>query len=194
VGEQLDLLGGAPTRPPLVPDDAVQLEGVWRWATLSDCGRYRYGLGRAWGPGGRVLFVMLNPSTAAHTADDPTLRRCLGFARAWEFGSLEVVNLFALRATDPRALLDAADPAGMENDRHLAMALARASLVVAAWGANVSKPTLRARRDVVVNALYVLGAKPHALRVLPSGEPEHPLYLPKHLRPVPWSPLAPAPG
>jgi hypothetical protein len=72
-------------------------------AVLSPDGVYRYRLDRVWGAGPRVLFVMLNPSTADATQDDPTLRRCLGFARDWGYGSLTVANLYAYRARGPQA-------------------------------------------------------------------------------------------
>src|SRR5262245_13227298 len=104
-------------------------------AELSPCGRYRYALTRTWGdPKKVVCWVMLNPSTADADQDDPTIRRCLGFSRAWGAGGLVVVNLFALRATDPDQLRIAADPVGPDNDSHLSTA-AFGRLVVAAWGA-----------------------------------------------------------
>ena len=97
--------------------------------------RYRYRLSRTWDPTGPVVaFVMLNPSTADAEVLDPTVRRCVGFARGWGFGSLEVVNLFAFRATDPRDLLRAAAPVGAANDRAILDAASAADRVVVAWG------------------------------------------------------------
>src|SRR5689334_19453129 len=85
-------------------------------AVISACGRYRYVLTRQVGPGSRrATFVMLNPSTADATNDDPTIRRCIGFAREWGCGRLVVLNLFAFRATDPADLKRAIDPVGPEN-------------------------------------------------------------------------------
>src|SRR3954454_15761859 len=93
-------------------------------AVISACGRYRYLLSRQVGPGLRTAtFIMLNPSTADATNDDPTIRRCIGFARQWGCGRLAVLNLFAVRATDPAEMKRADDPVGPENrdwfDRHL---------------------------------------------------------------------------
>jgi hypothetical protein len=106
------------------------------WADLSPCGTYRYLLGRRVGEGDRTaLFMMLNPSTADATEDDPTIRRCTGFARREGCGVLEVVNLFAYRATDPAELRTAPDPVGPANDHHIKAALGRVALVVVAWGA-----------------------------------------------------------
>jgi hypothetical protein len=90
-------------------------DGVERSAAVSRCGRCRWWLRRTdprGGSGRVVAFLMLNPSTADAQRDDPTIRRCLGFARAWGYSVLEVRNLFAWRATDPRELLTAADPVG----------------------------------------------------------------------------------
>lgn len=104
-------------------------------AVLSSCGRYRYRLGRQFGLGDRnVVFVGVNPSTADATVDDPTVRKWIGFAKRWELDRIEVVNLFAYRATDVRALAEAADPVGPENDAYLRAALAGAELVVPCWG------------------------------------------------------------
>src|SRR5262249_14212908 len=107
-----------PVRRHPAPTGARRREEVRRAAVISDCGRYRYSLTRRWGDAAepRALFVMLNPSTADAEQDDPTIRRCIGFAKAWGMGSLEVVNLYALRATDPAALLSAPDPIGPKND------------------------------------------------------------------------------
>lgn len=149
-------------------------------ALFDATGRYRYRLDRRWGPGPRVAFVMLNPSTANAARDDPTIRRCVGFARAWGFGSLEVVNLFAFRATEPRELTRAADPVGPENDRHVARACARADLIVVAWGgaalARAREPLTHLRRKPV----YCLGRTR-------AGAPQHPLYLRASTRPVPFA-------
>ena len=92
-------------------------------AILSPCGRYRYRLERDLGAigamRGSVAFVMLNPSTADATTGDPTIRRCIGYARAWSYAKLIVGNAYAWRSTDPAGLWTADDPVGPENDQHL---------------------------------------------------------------------------
>ena len=111
-------------------------------AVVSQCGAYRWHLTRLVDiifQGDRVLFIMLNPSTADAETDDLTLRRCIGYARAWGYGSLAVVNLFGLRTTDPRNLRDHADPVGPHNDKYVLAAIRSvddaAGLIVCAWGA-----------------------------------------------------------
>jgi hypothetical protein len=139
-------------------------------------GSYRYALWRALDPQAtktRVLFVMLNPSTADASNDDPTLRRCLGFARAWKFGSLEVCNLFALRSQKPDALRIARDPIGPKNDAFLRAALGRARLVVAAWGAH----PLAERRAPRVLRLLLGAGDVFCLGTTKEGAPRHPLYV-----------------
>src|SRR5882672_740313 len=104
-------------------------------AVFDRTGRYRYLLWRAWdqaAPG--VAFVMLNPSTADARRDDPTIRACTRLARAWGFGSMRAVNLFALRTSDPSNLARARDPVGGQNDAYLVDAASAAGLVVLAWG------------------------------------------------------------
>src|SRR5438045_3510538 len=94
---------------------AETYHGLRRAAAISACGRYRWWLRRSWhqGGNGRVLcFIMLNPSTADARTDDPTIRRCMGFARSWGFSTLDVRNLFAWRATEPTELLRTDDPIG----------------------------------------------------------------------------------
>jgi hypothetical protein len=91
-----------------------------RAAVFSRCRTYRYSLIRVWNPDlSRVAFVGLNPSTADEQADDPIVRRCVGFARRWNFGGLMLVNLFAYRSTNPAGLLAADDPIGPANDKHI---------------------------------------------------------------------------
>lgn len=101
-------------------------------AKISDCGQYRYTLTRGDAP--RLCFVMLNPSTADATLDDPTIRRCLGYAKREGCAGLEVLNLYALRATNPADLWKHHDPVGPDNDRELYWAASRYMRMVAAWG------------------------------------------------------------
>src|SRR4051794_16373452 len=106
-------------------------------AVLSPDGQYRYRLERTWeARAGTVTWIMLNPSTADAEVDDPTLTRCLSFTRAAGWGRLLVVNLFALRSTDPAQLAQHADPVGPRNLDHVREALQEANLIVAAWGAH----------------------------------------------------------
>lgn len=150
-------------------------------AIISECGQYRYLLQRSWDVNRKaVCFVMLNPSTADASVDDPTIRRCLGFARDLGFGQLEVVNLFGLRATEPRVMKSHSDPIGPENDEHLIRSAAICSVVICAWGANGS---YMGRDHAVLKLLRDAGCKPLALRLTKSGHPSHPLYLPAKLQP-----------
>lgn len=164
-----------------------------RTAVISDCGRYRYRLGRENLPALRggpeidpertATFVMLNPSTADASIDDPTIRRCVDYARRWGFGALLVVNLYAWRATDPRELRGVEDPIGPDNDAYLtdaAMAATSGSPLVAAWGANAA-----AERIAQVLALPGMD-RLTALAVTKAGHPGHPLYLKADLMPQPW--------
>ena len=142
-------------------------------AVLSPCARYRYALTREWACGtGTVLFVMLNPSTADATTDDPTTRRCAAFARGWGYRRLTIANLFAYRAPDPSRLLAVTDPVGPDNDLWLARLSAEATAVVAAWGAHARAPRVEQVRARLARPLSCLG---HTL----AGAPRHPLYLPR---------------
>jgi hypothetical protein len=154
---------------------------VTRSAIFDPTGAYRYSLTRLWEPSlPRLCFVMLNPSTADAERDDPTIRRCVGFAR-WGYGGLEVVNLYAFRATRPDALFRAPDPIGPENDRHIREAVARAALVVAAWGNHGAKGNRGMATLPLLTEVYCLGMT--ALR-----EPRHPLYTAKDARTIPYQP------
>ena len=121
-----------------------------------------------------VCFVMLNPSTADESDDDPTLRKCIGFVRRWGYKRLEVVNLFALRATDPRELRKHADPVGPLNTPAIAESVLRCSLVVCAWGAH----RLCSYRSwfVTENQLRPQHPSLWAVGLNIAGDPRHPLY------------------
>jgi hypothetical protein len=108
-----------------------------RDAVISECGTYRYLLRRTWDAKlPRALIVMLNPSTADAEIDDATIRSCIRLCKALGYGSFEVVNLFALRATDPDELAKAADPVGPGNDSSIERAIGRCDIAVCAWGAH----------------------------------------------------------
>lgn len=154
-------------------------EAMERSATLSACRTYRYALWRRWGRGDYAMFIGLNPSTADETNDDPTIRRCIGFARAWGYGALCMANLFAYRATDPADMKKATEPVGWENDHALKTLAAGAGVVVAAWGAH---GTYKGRDQSV----RLMVPNLHFLRLTKDGHPGHPLYLPASLRPQRW--------
>ena len=144
-------------------------------AVFSQDRRYRYLLRRRVGDSsGRVLFIMLNPSRADETRNDPTIRRCIGFARSWGYGRLEVVNLFALMSTDPKALLKADDPIGPDNDAAIQAALKVADTVVLAWGNHALD---HKRRAAAVTDMARKAARPYCLGLTARGAPRHPLRL-----------------
>lgn len=157
---------------------------VRRAAVMSSDGLYRYSLVRRWGRGAPATFVMLNPSTADAERDDPTIRRCVGFARAIGADGLIVLNLYAYRATKPADLWLAEDPVGPDTDRVLeqraTIAASKGEPLIAAWGAN-------ARPDRVAQVLELPGMSAlTALGVTSYGAPRHPLYLPAAARPARW--------
>ena len=134
---------------------------------------------RRWAAGPQVLFVMLNPSTADETDDDPTIRRCIAFARSWGFGGLAVGNLFAFRTPSPAALRSTPRPVGEDNDDRLSRLRAESERAVAAWG---DHGRFLGRGAAVRAALPRL----HHLGLTKLGEPRHPLYRPSHTEPVRW--------
>jgi hypothetical protein len=140
-------------------------------AEFSLCRRYRFALWRRWDFGPQALFVMLNPSTADETTDDPTIRRCIGFAKAWGFGSLAVGNLFAFRTAKPGGLRTCVEPIGAGNDDWLVRLQAESAVTVAAWG---NHGCFLDRGSAVRSILPDL----HVLGLTKRGEPQHPLYMP----------------
>ncbi len=159
-------------------------------AVISFCGTYRYVLTRHIPQVVRwvrpALFIMLNPSKADASVDDPTIRRCIGFATDWGCTSLTVVNLFALRSTDPAALYDHADPRGPENERHIdeQLALHMNGVICCAWGA---EPFVEKQPWLSVLTARLMNANAQCLGITKSGMPRHPLYLKKTAPLIPWT-------
>lgn len=151
-------------------------------AAFSPCRRYRYALWRTWQPGQpRVLFVGLNPSRADERLNDPTIRRCIGFARSWGYGGLLVGNLFAWRTAEPRLLKQAAEPLGPDNPAWLDSLAGAAARILVCWGREGGHRA----RDRWFAARH---AGLWCLRTNQDGSPTHPLYIPKRQRPAPWRP------
>ena len=146
-------------------------------AIISSCGRYRYTLERQLsmlGKRGACLFIMLNPSTADAELDDPTIRRCKGFAEGFGYNHLIVVNLFAFRATKPADLYKSGDPVGPHNDTHIRRAMKRSGLVICGWGSNDALG-----RDTNIKRFAVdTQTELKCLGKTKGGAPKHPLYLP----------------
>ena len=147
--------------------------------------RYRYSLRRVWyAVRPPCNFVMLNPSTADETIDDPTIARCARRSFGWGYGGLVVTNLFARCATDPRRLRREGDPVGRENDAAIREAARGAGLVVCAWG---NHGAYLGRASVVCALIDELGVARHCLGRTRAGEPAHPLYLGYDRTPVPMA-------
>lgn len=125
------------------------------------------------------MFVGLNPSTADEVEDDPTIRRCIQYAKDWGYGALCMTNIFAFRHTDPVVMKAQGDPVGPENDTALLHLAKDPGVVVAAWGNHGSH---LGRGKHVTEMLANLTC----LRRTKKGHPGHPLYLPKFLTPIPY--------
>ena len=150
-------------------------------AVISECGRYRYVLTRRWcNDGDPLMFVMLNPSTADAEQDDPTIRKCIGFARRHAYPGIVVCNLFAWRATDPkdlhRALLRGEDIIGPINHDYLVGQAETAADIVLAWGAHADDH--QAVVGGLLGTLHEYRAKFRTLGVTKWGHPRHPLMVP----------------
>ena len=154
---------------------------------------YRYQLHIRWGNQPSLVVIGLNPSTADETHNDPTVRRCIGYARDMNRGGLLMLNMAAFRSTDPRGLLLLADPIGPENTAKNLLRLALAASpdipAIAAWGTNAGRSDALLAQALAIQAIF---PRLHCLRTSAHGYPAHPLYLPKNLRPVPFEPRPPA--
>ena len=155
-------------------------------ATFNDT--YRYHLWREWSKlHNHVTFVMLNPSTADHAEDDPTMTRCVDFAKRHGFGGLDVVNLFALRSSSPSALARASDPWGPDFKTYFKHVVLRNKTVVVGWGAHPQAN--RGYAHLVNTGLvdYLKGAL--CLGMNTGGSPKHPLFVRKTKEFEPWHTL-----
>jgi len=167
----------------------TSLPTVGSTAIISSCQRYRYALTRQIGCADKVVtFIMLNPSTADAHEDDPTIRRCKGFARSLAAGKLIVVNLFAFRATKPKVLLAEKEPVGPKNNEHIRRAAEEAhnsgGIVIAAWGAHGKH---RDRDKQVMALLDAWDILPKSLAETAGGMPRHSLYLPNGCKPLDYA-------
>ncbi|MFM0126090.1 DUF1643 domain-containing protein [Paraburkholderia sp. RL18-101-BIB-B] len=157
---------------------------------ITPCGIYRYRLTRpaeSMSPEkSNALFVMLNPSTADARLDDPTIRRCRGFAKLWDCNGLAVANLYALRSADPAALWSHPDPVGPDNDDYLWNFARECGDVICAWGSN-ARPEHAAR---VASIMLDAGARLWCLDTTKDGSPRHPLYMRNDQPLIAWSPAA----
>jgi hypothetical protein len=152
-------------------------------AVYSPCERYRYALTRVWGTGPRVLFVMLNPSTATEVQNDPTVERCERRARALGYGGFRVCNIFAWRDTDPRAMRAAADPVGPANDAAIQDGALWADAIVCAWGTHGAHLDRGAQVETLLRAT---GRTLTHLGLSKDGHPKHPLYIAYSQQPETW--------
>lgn len=155
-------------------------------AVISECGHYRYLLWRTLfdsvKPPIDCVFVMLNPSIADATKNDPTINICVDFCMRWGFSRLVVVNLFALIATDPKKLKADPEPIGPLNDDYINMAVWQSDRVICAWGANCEMDDRHERvKEMLISVpgVYHLG-------LTKKGHPRHPLYLKRTTVPIQW--------
>lgn len=178
---------------------------IERNTIFSPCRMYRYTLWREWPkpkvtftemadpnhffspPRGThdqfVQFIGLNPSTADEKLDDPTIRRCIQFAKDWGYGAFCMTNIFAWRDTLPEKMKQAADPIGSDNDRWLLEISKGAGLVVAAWG---NHGTHLYRGAKVKMMLRDNGINLMCFRMTKAKQPEHPLYMKGDTKPIPF--------
>jgi hypothetical protein len=167
----------------------TDLDGMTCSATFDDEEAYRYHLCWQWAEGPRLVAWMLNPSTATHEVLDRTISGLLTRARSWGLAGVEVVNLFGLRATDPKVMLAHPEPVGPDNDLVIRRVLNRAadegSTVIAGWGAD---GTHLGRQKRALELAAAAGVALHALQVNAGGTPKHPLYIAHARRPVLWEP------
>lgn len=159
------------------------------WASFSDDEVYRYRLGRDFGrPGPVHTWIMLNPSTADAETNDPTVRRCMGYSWDWGAGRIIVVNLYALRSTDPALLKTHPDPVGPGNFDAISQAAQGAALVICAWGIHGGDWGRAAARRLYVGELGRPSVNLHHLGLTADGQPRHPLYLRRDEMPRAWRP------
>lgn len=152
---------------------------------FSDCKKYRYTLVRKFHDVPKpnyLIFLMLNPSKADEIADDPTIKRCISFAKQMGYDGLLVLNCYAYRSTDARQLKLVADPIGPENDNYIKSYASLFPDVICAWGNNAEKH----RAASVVKILKEVGAKMWCFKINGTGHPKHPLFVSSNQEPIPF--------
>ncbi|NER82625.1 MAG: DUF1643 domain-containing protein [Leptolyngbya sp. SIO1D8] len=155
-----------------------------RSAQFDSTGQYRYRLDRHWDNARpAIALIMLNPSRADHQQDDPTLRRCIRLAQYWQYGSLTVVNLFAYCTPFPQILKTAPDPIGAENDTAILQVCQSVPHILLAWGNGGS---FHQRDRHVLDLLTPYRDRLYCLGTNRTGQPRHPLYVPRQTRLCPW--------
>lgn len=153
-------------------------------AIISDCKQFRYSLCRVWDASKpKVLFIMLNPSTADAETDDATIRRCRGYAESWGYGGFFVGNLFPFRSPEPKDLLKCENPIGENNEEYLKTMAEHCCIIVCAWGNSPIVNKIKKRFPDYLPLKKIVGEL-HYLELSNDGTPKHPLYLPKTLTPV----------
>ncbi len=145
-------------------------------AVIDSSGQYRYVLERFWGPDETRIanFVLLNPSTADATEDDPTSRKCISFAKTWGLDGVIMTNLFALRETSPAKMKKHPNPVGPMNDEYLLKTALSAEKVVVAWG---NHGQYLSRNIEVLELFRKKAVEIYCLDQNLSGCPKHPLYI-----------------
>ena len=152
-------------------------------AIFSDCGRYRFLLSKEWGNLPPLIFIMLNPSTATEMKNDPTVERCEQRARRMGFGGVTILNLFALRSTDPRQLYLQPDPIGRAFNDALILENTQEGTIICGWGTHGNH---LGRGETVRWMLFDRGRTLHHLGLNRDGTPKHPLYRGYDINPQEW--------
>lgn len=132
-----------------------------------------------------LMVIGLNPSTADETKDDPTIRRCIGFAKRWGFSALCMTNLFAWRDTKPANMMVAQEPVGFDNGKWLCEIAEGAGMILAAWGKDGK---FKSRDRQVLSAIRAIGKPVHCLKQNKDGSPMHPLYVAAETIPLIYAP------
>ncbi len=160
-------------------------DGTFSKAIYTDCERYRYVLTRQWEEvsENRAVFIGLNPSTATEYQNDPTVARCIKYAKTWGHDSMTMLNAFAFRSTDPKGLKSVEDPVGSANDRYILKQCRDASQIILCWGTHAEYLD---RGLKLLEKLSGRSFELNCLKITKNGHPSHPLYLKKDLQPIPF--------
>lgn len=154
------------------------------WAVFSPCRRWRYRLVRVWDcDKPRLAWVILNGSDADEHRTDATVRRCIGFARAWGYGSVDIANLYGLVSKNPGAPAHHFDRVGPDNDRHLAAVCSQNDLTVLAWGPNATSDRAHTAAQMLRRIAKCHGGSLAVLGWTHGAQPLHPLLAPKDTTP-----------